>query len=279
MSTFAALAPRVPWCWSMGRRFVPEGDTGSVDLNAIPSSLVKRTEIVTGGASAQYGADAVAGVVNLILDTKFEGFHADLNGGISDHGDAANMTVSAKYGDSFAGGRGHFLAGVEYQKSWGAGVCETRDWCAKHTNYVPNPGYVGGVSTNGLPATIVMDNVNFVFAPNGVLLGATQTVGGVSTALGQQVNNTGATALPAALRGLQFNQGATALVPFQFGNLLSGNFMQGGDPAAGGNWGYSPVPSQAPTAHISALAHADYDLTDSISAFGELLYSHVDGGR
>jgi len=54
-----------------GRRFVPSTDSGGVDLNGVPNALVKRTEIVTGGASAAYGADAVAGVVNLILDTKF----------------------------------------------------------------------------------------------------------------------------------------------------------------------------------------------------------------
>ncbi len=263
-----------------GRRFVPESDSGTVDLNAIPSSLVKRSEVVTGGASAAYGADAVAGVVNLILDTKFEGFKADLSGGISGHGDDANTSVSAKYGDSFAGGRGHFLTGVEFQKNWGADRCETRSWCAKFTNYVPNPGYVGGVSTNGLPATLVLNNVNFVYSPNGILLSAVQTVGGVNTTLGQQTQTPGnSNALNPALRNLQFNQGATALVPFTFGNFLSGSFMQGGDAAAGGDYGFGNVPLDTPTDHVSALAHVDYDINDSVSAFGEFIYSHVDGGN
>ena len=68
-----------------GRRFVPSTDGGTVDLNGIPSALVRRTEVVTGGASAAYGADAVAGVVNLILDTRFTGLKMNLNAGISEY--------------------------------------------------------------------------------------------------------------------------------------------------------------------------------------------------
>ncbi len=67
-----------------GRRFVPSVDSGGVDLNSVPNALVKRSEVVTGGASAAYGADAVAGVVNLILDTKFSGLKIDASAGVSD---------------------------------------------------------------------------------------------------------------------------------------------------------------------------------------------------
>ena len=261
-----------------GRRFVPSLDNGAVDLNGIPSALVKRTEIVTGGASAQYGADAVAGVVNLILDTSFNGFKFDTNAGISGHGDDKNTFLSMAGGTDFAHGKGHVIAGFEYQQDWGVGNCFTRDWCGKLTNYVPNPGYIGGKSTNGLPATLVLDNVNFVYTPNGVLTGAIKTVNGVKTTLGQQVNNTGATSLPAALRGLQFNNGGTALIPFQYGNYLSGTFMQGGDAAASNNWGWGNVPLVTPTSHVSAMTHGDYELTDNIQAFGEFMYSRVQGG-
>ncbi|MFV3131919.1 TonB-dependent receptor plug domain-containing protein [Niveispirillum sp. KHB5.9] len=261
-----------------GRRFVPSLDNGAVDLNGIPSSMVKRTDIVTGGASAQYGADAVAGVVNLILDTKLSGFKFDANAGISGHGDAKNTSVSAAGGTDFANGRGHVVAGIEYRQDWGVGNCFKRDWCAKLTNYVPNPGYINGVSTNGLPATLVLDNVNFVYTPNGVLTSAIKTVNGVRTVLGQQVNHTGATALPASLRGLQFNNGGTALIPFQFGNYLSGTFMQGGDQAASNNWGWGNVPLVTPTSHVSMMTHGDYELTDNVTAFGEFIYSRVEGG-
>jgi outer membrane receptor protein involved in Fe transport len=175
-----------------GRRFVPSTDSGAVDLNTIPSALVQRTEVVTGGASAAYGANAVAGVVNLILDTKFSGIKTDINGGISEQGDARNYGASFAAGKDFAGERGHFVFGVEYQKNEGIGPCLERDFCARGTNYMSNPGYINGVSTNGLPATLVYPNVYFVQNPTGVLVSAIQTVGGVRTTLGQQVNNTGA---------------------------------------------------------------------------------------
>ncbi len=78
-----------------GRRVVPSSDNGTVDMSGIPSSLVKRAEVVTGGASAAYGADAVAGVVNVILDTKFTGFKTDINAGVAEaHGDDQTYFVS-----------------------------------------------------------------------------------------------------------------------------------------------------------------------------------------
>src|SRR5215204_2874564 len=61
-----------------GRRFAPTTREGSVDLNFIPSTLVSRVEVVTGGASAAYGSDALAGAVNVILDSRLEGFKAQL---------------------------------------------------------------------------------------------------------------------------------------------------------------------------------------------------------
>jgi len=261
-----------------GRRIVPSTDSGTVDLNGIPSSLVKRTEVVTGGASAAYGADAVAGVVNLILDTKFTGVKFDVNNSISQLGDNWNYFASAAVGHDFAGTRGHFIAGVEYAKNHGVGRCETRAYCSRYTNYVNNPGYINGASTNGLPAVLVLDNVRFVENPTGILASAVQTVNGVNTTLGQQVNNTGATRLPAALQGLQFNAGGNALVPFQFGNFLSGQFMQGGDPSVDQLYGFGNVPLVTPTSHVTGFGHAEYELTDDIQLFGEATYSQVKGG-
>ena len=261
-----------------GRRFVPSTDSGGVDLNGVPNALIKRTEIVTGGASAAYGADAVAGVVNLILDTKFSGLRLDASVGASDHKDGQNYFFSAAGGRGFASGRGHIIGGFEYRDDQGVGNCFRREWCAKLTNFVPNPGYINGVSTNGLPATLVLDNVRFVYAPTGVLASAVQTVNGVKTTLGQQINNTGANALPAALRGLQFNAAGDALVPFQFGNYLSGLFMQGGDAAAAPNWGWGNPPLVTPTSHASGLLHVDYELTSKVDAFGEFIYSRTKGG-
>ncbi|MEI9927492.1 MAG: TonB-dependent receptor [Sphingomonas sp.] len=264
-----------------GRRFVASSDNGTVDVNGIPTILVQRAEVVTGGASAAYGADAVAGVVNLILDNRLSGIKAEVTNGISERGDARTFYAAAAGGADFAGGRGHAVAGFEYNKEDGVGQCETRDWCAKYTNYISNPGYntTTRTSTNGLPATLVLDHVMFVYNENGILTGATKPNGsGGTVTLGQQILNTGATSLPAALRGKQFDANGN-LVPYQFGALLSGLFQQlpNGDPTQPYLIGQAPAPLVVPTKHFSAMTHVDYDLSDSVSLFGEFMYSWVSG--
>jgi len=127
-----------------GRRLQP-GDprqgTGTVaDINFIPSALVKRVDVLTGGASSVYGADAVAGVVNFIMDTNFTGLRIDaqastfmhyndasdsiLNGDVvrgfrPPHGKSVNggaQDISASFGAQFDDGRGHVLAYATYRK-------------------------------------------------------------------------------------------------------------------------------------------------------------------
>ncbi|WP_250890503.1 TonB-dependent receptor plug domain-containing protein [Sphingobium nicotianae] len=264
-----------------GRRFVASADNGTVDVNSIPSILVQRAEVVTGGASAAYGADAVAGVVNLILDSKLNGIKADMNSGISQRGDARTFYAGLAGGTDFAGGRGHVIAGIEYSREWGMGACEVRSWCAKYTNYVPNPGYntTTKTSTNGLPATLVLDHVRFLYNENGILSGATKPNGtGGTTTLGQQVLNVGATSLPNALRNKQFDSNGN-LVDYQIGSLLSGLFQQKEfDSTQPYLVGLSPTTLMVPTRHVSSMVHANYDLTDTIQLSGEFMYAHVVGG-
>ncbi len=89
----------------------------SVDTNTIPSDLVDRIDIVTGGASAVYGSDAIAGVVNFILKDDFEGVQARGQSGISRYGDAGNQFVSLTAGKNFADGRGNVAVNLEYARS------------------------------------------------------------------------------------------------------------------------------------------------------------------
>ncbi|MFS0773233.1 TonB-dependent receptor plug domain-containing protein [Sphingomonas sp. 1P08PE] len=92
-----------------GRRFV-----GQNNLNYVPLGLVQRVEVVTGGASAAYGSDAVAGVVNIILKDKVEGLSVGALSGISSRGDGFRYGGDLTWGTSFAGGRGQFLISGEY---------------------------------------------------------------------------------------------------------------------------------------------------------------------
>jgi outer membrane cobalamin receptor len=96
-----------------GRRHVPTATTGSVDLKVVPTLLVKQVEVVTGGASAAYGSDAVAGVVNIVLDDDLEGTKGTVEGGISEHGDGKERRLSLAGGTQVANARGHVMAGVD----------------------------------------------------------------------------------------------------------------------------------------------------------------------
>ncbi len=97
-----------------GRRFVPATNTGRTDLNAIPANLLERVEVVTGGASAVYGSDALAGVVNFILKDDFEGIEMGARFGQSTEGDAKTKDVFATFGGNFADDRGNAVIALSY---------------------------------------------------------------------------------------------------------------------------------------------------------------------
>ena len=99
-----------------GQRSVPSDTAGRVDVNSIPSQLLQRVDVVTGGASAAYGSDAVAGVVNFVLDTRFTGVAGEVSGGITDYGDNGNGKLSLTAGTPFADGRGHLIVSGEVNR-------------------------------------------------------------------------------------------------------------------------------------------------------------------
>lgn len=88
-----------------------------VDVNTIPVDLLERVDIVTGGNSAIYGSDAVAGVVNFVLKRDFDGIAIRGQGGISSHHDRGSYFVSGTFGRNFADGRGNIAVSAEYAKA------------------------------------------------------------------------------------------------------------------------------------------------------------------
>lgn len=96
-----------------GNRFAPSNANGSVDVSSLPLMLLQRVDVVTGGASAVYGSDAVTGVVNFILDKNFEGVKYEAQGGISKYGDGGSYKVGVAAGKSLFDDRGHFEMSVE----------------------------------------------------------------------------------------------------------------------------------------------------------------------
>lgn len=97
-----------------GRRYVASDNTQQVDINNIPSALIERVEVVTGGASSVYGSDAVAGAVNFILKKDFEGVRVGGQHQVSEEGDAGTYNVNVTVGGNFADGRGNAVVFADY---------------------------------------------------------------------------------------------------------------------------------------------------------------------
>ena len=97
--------------------FVAGNITGSqVDLSTIPSALIERIDAVTVGGAVAYGSDAIAGVVNIVLKDKYEGFELSALSGVSQRGDGARYRLTATGGQNFAGGRGNVMMAFEYDR-------------------------------------------------------------------------------------------------------------------------------------------------------------------
>lgn len=101
--------------------------TAQVDLSMIPTPFVERVDVLTGGASAVYGSDAVAGVVNFIYKKKYEGIQLNAQAGISDRGDDRQLVLNGTFGHNFADGRGNFMIYGGYVQE-GAVDARSRDF-------------------------------------------------------------------------------------------------------------------------------------------------------
>jgi len=255
-----------------GRRVVPStvqggsfASAGTVDLNMIPSSLIQRAEVVTGGASAAYGSDAVAGVVNLLLDTRLTGLKGSAQYGITDEGDNKEYQLSLAGGTGFADGRGHIIAGIEYSDNKGSGDCYTRDWCARSYNTVANPYVTGSNNTArvgaGLPATLILPNTRT----------ATSTINGLIPRLPGPPN---AALIASGLLGMEFRPDGT-LVPHDYGTYYGVPIFQSGGGDAKQAF-YENFPISVPVERLNAFAHAELELGDA-TLFLEGSYGRVKG--
>jgi outer membrane receptor protein involved in Fe transport len=153
------------------RRFIPSTQEGTIDLNQIPTMLVERTEVVTGGASAQYGSDAVAGVVNIFTKTRMQGVTAELQYGLTEENDGKNLRAGVAGGTAFGGDRGHVVGAIEYEDNRGVGNCYERDWCAEEWQVITNTGSATpgapGAKLIGYPANNILPQARTVNAVQG----------------------------------------------------------------------------------------------------------------
>lgn len=228
-----------------GQRTVGSSASGqNVDISSYPQQLIQRVDIVTGGASAVYGSDAVAGVVNFVLDKNFTGLKGDIGGGITNYGDMKNFQVRVSGGFDFAGGRGHILLSGEESFNEGIKGDGGREWNRTGAQILTNnPAYT---ATNGVPQTL-----------NG-------------RQVGQSGGTPGGIVLSGPLKGLAFGEGG---VPFQFnyGSVATATQNMGGD------WYYTDrrayTDQMAQEHRQNLFFRGSYDITNNINAHFQTYYT------
>ncbi|MEY4056458.1 MAG: hypothetical protein RL519_1793 [Pseudomonadota bacterium] len=99
-----------------GERLPASSTSGVVDIAQIPTGLIKRVDVVTGGATAVYGSDAIAGVVNFVLNNNYQGMELTAQSGISEGGKGFNYNFSGMFGSNFADGRGNLTVYASYTR-------------------------------------------------------------------------------------------------------------------------------------------------------------------
>ena len=240
-----------------GKRFVPSNGAensggSSVDLNLIPEALVDRLEIVTGGASAAWGSDAVGGVVNVILKDKLEGISGKVQYGVSDRGDAESISLSLAGGTSFADGRGQMMVAGEYLSTFNQPRLSDReagrDACGLF------PGSVNGQSYFAVPTCGLRQNG--------------YTDGGVIT------QQNGAPLSPSdPLYGKQFLN-STSSAPFNYGVIfpIPIPILQGLSIGGDGVFKGADTAISAPLKRKIVYSRFLYELTPSIKASLDVSY-------
>ncbi|MHB1204387.1 MAG: TonB-dependent receptor plug domain-containing protein [Rhodospirillaceae bacterium] len=227
-----------------GHRSVESTADGYVDVSAFPQGLVSRVDVVTGGASAAYGSDAVGGVVNFILDTKYEGIKGEVSGGVSARGDDRNWKIDLTGGHAFGGGRGHFLWSIEAQHGDGIpDYAKARDWSSYGQTAIANPAYgTGAGQSTSVPRFLHVHNGG----PDQVLPGGIITSG--------------------PLKGIIFGPGGTPR-NFNYGSITAGIVTAGGDWATQKQ--YQNATIDPPLTRRNAYARLSYDVSDDVTVFGE----------
>jgi iron complex outermembrane recepter protein len=250
-------------------RVVPTATGGGVDVTLIPSMLVARTEVVTGGASAVYGSDAVAGVVNIILDKKLDGLKLQADYGQTSHHDGGSPHASVGYGHDLFDGRAHFIVGAEYQNSEDIGICsQVRDWCKNGAGLYTNTLFDGApagpgpaIPPNGLP--------HYIIAPGATL--ANQSLTGVLTPCNVPAPGV---CIPTGPQYI-FNSAGTAATPFNPGAYVDGAgvFGYSQDAGATGVGAYDGTTLRPAVKRYTGLANLDFKINDSLDSFLQASYA------
>src|SRR5262249_2446036 len=220
--------------------------SSAVDLNMIPQTMIERVEAISGGASAVYGSEAIAGVLNVTLKKKLDGVLVDVDAGQTTYGDGEEWRGGLAYGSSFAGGRGSFLIGAEAGKTQPIWQVD-RDWAF--------PGVRRTAATTTQPVQFIVPASRSNTVPTATL----QLVHSSNVALGRSVS----IALDRSQIFTNTTQCRTGTVqalcqdPWLF-YTATYNALQGQDERQ------------------TLRTYVDFDLADNVKIFADLSYGRAD---
>jgi iron complex outermembrane recepter protein len=228
-----------------GQRSVVSSSAGQVDTNTFPQSLIERIEVVSGGASSAYGSDAIAGVVNFILDKDFTGVKTAVEyGEVTEYG-AGNQRLEFTMGSDFADGQGHLLFSTEYYDQ--EGIRDTdADWQLSGFQGIVNPD-----RSAGAPYFFVGENIgSSAYTPGGLIVNG-------------------------PLQGTYFGDGGS-IGQLDYGQI-AGQWMVGGD------WRYAQSSIlgtnslQADSNRKSVFGRASWELTPDVTVFAQGSWAGYEG--
>ena len=258
-----------------GRRANPSDRSGAVDLNTIPAALIERVEVITGGASAVYGADAVAGAINFIMKDDFEGLEANLSYGSTFDDLAPEFAADVTIGTPFDDGRGNITAFAGYysrasvpatERSWtnARGVALTPDSNVVLVNPGQLPPAGSQVFASGGSATSPWSSVTGGFSVGNIAAVTGLTLDGNCDPR-DGIQSTGGT--------IRFNN-AGGIEPYQ--NCAFDPV--GNNPAAvnrGDRYDFAPDNFLVlENERLNTAVYVDYDLNESVNTFLEMTFTN-----
>jgi iron complex outermembrane recepter protein len=230
-----------------GRRVVQSTIFGGPDVNLFPENVVSSVETVTGGASAAYGTDAVAGAVNFILDTDFEGFRANVSGGENDQGDGGHFETS--FGAGFAlGDNTHLLVSLERAGQDAIGGAQTLEYDWYRSRALLENTAPGAGTTRENPAFIPYDRItNLSASLDGILY------------------------LPPAAGGTQNLDSSGNPSPFVLGSPCNTHGCSTVNGGTGGDAGLPGTQISPETSRENVFAYIEHGFGDSLTVFGQII--------
>lgn len=242
-----------------GVRVVPSAKDGVVNVDAFPTALMRSVDVVTGGASAAYGADAVGGVVNFVLDRQFQGFKAEIGTGQNEFGDGQMWSVSLAGGTELLDGRLNLIGSVEARSI--DQISRTADEVPemRRMGFVTNPAWRASDPPGTNPRQITMPWVVSIGAHPYGLISAPNT----------------------PLHNMHFTMDGQNITPFIYGDLSAlangtTRTTSGGAESALINDAFGGGVNGEGVNNQSAFFAAQYQLTSNFSVFGQFLFGRTD---